>query len=258
MDTNTEGFINLRNLGDFRLSEEKEQRMLFNILDLKGNYRRSRAYEILNLLDKNEVSNILELLNNFDWKAVGLDGIASNYNEGDQVGSYRLSVLDSSIAEALYLRLSKFINTRFKVTSEILTDATDGSEWEFVGVNPLLRLIRYNEGGLLVPHYDGSYKPSEDYRSLKTLVIYLEGEEGKGSTRFIKDNQIKEVNKDKLDRSDWDRLATKDEVLYESEVIGGKGLVFDHFILHDSEPLDSSSKVKTIIRTDLMYKRINK
>lgn len=257
MDTNTEGFVNLMDLENVTLKSVKDDEMVSTFIPFNGSYRSSEGLEILNLLDSEEVDEILNEINRSSWLAVGIDGIKDNYKEGDKIGSYRLSVFNELIADVLYKRLLNFIDKNFIIDESILTDAENDSEWEFVGVNPLFRFIRYNEGGLLVPHYDGSYKPSNDYRSLKTLVLYLEGEKGQGSTRFIEDNQIKSTDKADLDRSDWTRLAESNEVLFTSDVIKGKGLVFDHFMLHDSEPLKEADKRKTIIRTDLMYRRVN-
>lgn len=257
MDTNTKGYINKVDINDKIIKEENDNlNKTFNKLSFKDSYRNSEAYEIIDLFTEDEIENFLKEINELSWQAVGIDGIASNYKDGDTIGSYRLSVVSNYIAERLYNRLINIVGDIFEVTEDILTDAENNSVWEFKEVNPLFRFIRYGEGGLLVPHYDGSYKPSDDYRSLKTIVIYLEGEEGQGSTRFIKDDRILNSSKADLDRSDWTRLAKEDEIIYESVVKKGKVLVFDHWMLHDSEPLNVDDKVKTIIRTDMMYRRI--
>ena len=162
------------------------------------------------------------------------------------------------ISTILYKRLLPIVGYSFDINGDTLTDGEVNSSWEFVGINPLFRFIRYNSGGVLVPHYDGSYKPDKDYRSLKTLVLYLEGDIDFGSTRFIIDNQhIKGVNKDDFDRSDWTRFAEESEILFKSFVEKGKALIFDHWLLHDSEVLPEEANIKTIIRSDLMYKKIN-
>lgn len=256
MDTNTKNFINCVNIKeDVLLDNLSSVIPEFHYLNDNVNHC---VIEIRDFLKESEINSILNEINRFDWQAVGLDGIASNYKLGDNIGSYRLSVFSDLISKVIYNRLLPIVGYDFSINGDTLTDGEIDSNWEFVGVNPLFRFIRYNSGGLLVPHYDGSYKPTENYRSLKTLVLYLEGDIDFGSTRFILDNQyLSGLSKENFDRSDWTRFAEESEILFKSFVEKGKALVFDHFLLHDSEVLPVNCNNKTIIRSDLMYKRVN-
>eukprot|EP00045_Choanoeca_perplexa_P006250 m.53217 g.53217 ORF g.53217 m.53217 type:complete len:65 (+) comp13540_c1_seq6:515-709(+) len=46
-------------------------------------------------------------------------------------------------------------------------------EWQAVGVNEHLLFARYNDGGHFSPHTDGNNIIDFNYRSMYTLLIYL-------------------------------------------------------------------------------------
>jgi hypothetical protein len=85
------------------------------------------------------------------------------------------------------------------------------------------------------------------------MVIYLTGD-GTGKTRFLNDSQ---ADKDVTirDLSDWNRSPNEDEIALSVAPESGSALIFNHRILHDSEPTSNNTKI--IIRTDIIFQRAN-
>lgn len=246
------GFIN-----EFKISEDTLNTFKVDVLPQCKSLNNINGFakEIKGIMVKNEKENLLEELNTQIWIPVGIDGILNNYTEGDEIGSYRLSFYEKELADILYERISPFLETDREYNDSVYTDWDGHSKWEPIGINPLFRCIRYTDKGLLVPHYDGSYVESDDVRSLTTVVLYLEGNKICGATRFLKEEQLEKPLND-WNRSDWTRLATEEEITNKIYGEPGDAVLFDHWILHDSEPMLEGRK--TIIRTDVMYKKVKK
>jgi hypothetical protein len=189
------------------------------------------------------------------WTAVGHDGILEHFDpDRDEIGSWRASAFEPQLADVLFARLGHLLASPRIMDERTPTDWDGHRVWRPVGVNPLMRFIRYRPGGLLVPHYDAPYDYGDERRrTLVTLVFYLEarGAQG-GQTRFIADPQT-ELALAERDYSDWQRLAQPTEIVTAVSPAPGSVLAFDHRILHDSAPLRSGSK--TIMRTDVIYER---
>lgn len=219
----------------------------------------SRGMLVERLLDPAEVQRIKERLEG--WQPVGLDGIADNYQDGDPIGSYRLTSDAADLAKGMWQRLMNVVPHQVWADGgdrhHPALDLPEGDQrrWTPCGLNPRLRFIRYLEGGMLIPHYDGPFIAREgEERSLMTVVIYLgkEGDAAGGATRFIKDGQ-EGLPLDQMDLSDWKRMPEPSEVIARIDPPAGSALLFWHRTLHDSEPIRGSGD-KTIIRTDVMFK----
>ncbi|WCF11610.1 phytanoyl-CoA dioxygenase family protein (plasmid) [Paenibacillus thiaminolyticus] len=207
-----------------------------------------------NLLAENEVRLINEQIDSMNWLPVGIDGILKNYKENDDIGSWRATCYEPELAEALWNRIKSAFPS-IRVMNEMSPTDWDGSyEWEPIGINPAFRFIRYNKNELLIPHYDAPYIQDYNIRSLSTLVLYLSDNQNSGCTRFLRDKQI-ELPLSERNYDDWTEEASEDFVLFKVSPSKGDALIFDHRILHDSERM-KDDQVKTIIRTDIMYRRI--
>jgi prolyl 4-hydroxylase len=101
-------------------------------------------------------------------------------------------------------------------------------EWTLVGANERLRCYRYRVGQHFAPHFDGSFVRSRNERSLLTFLVYLNGCERGGSTRFP-DHDVEVVP------------------------VTGSALVFNHHLLHEGSPVLAG--VKYVVRSDLLYRR---
>ncbi|XP_061173180.1 uncharacterized protein LOC133191693 [Saccostrea echinata] len=121
-------------------------------------------------------------------------------------------------------------------------------KWQPVGLNKLFRLCRYYPGGHFAPHFDGYYTKSPEERSLKTFMIYLNGDFNGGSTNFVDEAQT--LHKDKNGKY----CAEKENVLCKITPEEGMAILFNHQRLHEGEQLLSGKKY--ILRTDIMYKKM--
>ncbi len=246
-------------VGEFSLSKE-----LIDVLHQNKNLIKIKPIKkigdesciIDNLLTKKEIRYLLDDLANQKWIPVGKDGMKKNFNpETDAVGSYRASCYSEKLAKILWERVVGKISTLRVMKDDTPTDWNGERVWRAVGINPLMRFIRYDSSGVLVPHYDGPYAYNPGKRTLMSLVLYLtdNNKSTGGATRFIKDKQKnKPLSERKYD--DWERLAINKEVVLKIYPRKGTALLFDHRILHDSESLNGK-KDKILLRTDIIFER---
>ena len=202
-----------------------------------------------------EVAAIRSMLEGVAWVPVGLDGMKQNYNpETDAIGSWRATAYAPTFARTLWNRIGGTIGSPRIMNDATPTDWDDTPVWRAVGINPVLRFIRYEAGNRLIPHYDSPFVYHEGKRTLASVILYLEGESGAGgATRFIADPQA-HLPIAERDLADWTRFADESEVLLCIPPHAGSCLVFDHRILHDSE-LYSGTTPKIILRTDVIFER---
>ncbi|KWU26440.1 2OG-Fe(II) oxygenase [Burkholderia cenocepacia] len=190
------------------------------------------------------------------WVTVGTDGVLANYTAGQPAGSLRASAYCPELADELWRRLKPALPGQRALTALASTDWDRHPRWRPVGVNPLMRFIRYLPGHQLVAHYDAPYVFDERRRTLMSLVIYLSdapcASEG-GATRMLHDTQHTSTHETR-DFSDWRRCAVPSEVARVFRPHAGGALVFDHRLLHDGEPLSGQAR-KTILRTDVVFEK---
>ncbi len=216
------------------------------------------AITIDNLIPASIISVLLQGLRQNAWQAVGTDGYANK--PYDKIGNYRLSNYNEGLADVLWRRIKPLL-PEVRVCNPFTPTDHDGHElWRPIGVNPLMRFIRYEDESLLVAHYDGTYAKTETQRTLMSLVIYLTSNES-GATRFLKDPQAGFAMSD-MDFSDWDRVGNDDEVLFSNKPMAGSALLFDHRLLHDGAPYVKAvekpwNSEKIIIRTDIVFEKVN-
>lgn len=214
------------------------------------------AFLLENVLSPGECDALLGELDNQDWTPVGRDGMKEGFAvEEDEVGSWRATCFSDRFARALWKRTAEHLPMLRIMDDLTATDWDEERVWRAYGVSPVMRFIKYTRHGLLVPHYDSTHVRNEDKRTLMSLVLYLtdsEPESG-GATRFIKDPQAA-TPVSKRDLSDWTRLAEDAEVLHAITPRAGSLLVFDHRLLHDSQPILRDTR-KVIMRTDLKFHR---
>lgn len=222
---------------------DKNEELIFNkqiSVKIISNSFNEEILEIEPILNKNEVELLIKLQKENETIPVGIDGIAKNYIKGSKIHSYRSTFYSELIANSLFERIKDKIKP--------MKSPYDGTNdfFEACGINPAFRFIDYTKNGYLVPHYDFPYKKDDDCLSLMSLVIYLK-DNINGKTRYIK--EYRENN-----FTDWNRKPLKEEILFEIIPKAGNALLFPHNILHDSEEVSSN---KIIVRTDILFKRIN-
>lgn len=215
------------------------------------------ALLLSHLISHEEIQIFLDRLGDTEWQPVSITGMSGNYEPGDPIGSWRASSFQEAWAAALFDRIRRFL-PEVKICDDSTATDWDGTrQWRAVGVNPLLRFIKYTDGGLLVPHYDAPYVADQNTRTLSSLVIYLNSNSDRatgGETRFLHDPQAQTPVADRVLYDEKDP-ATDDRVKRTVLPVSGQALLFDHRILHESHRMDGPGE-KIIVRTDIVYERM--
>lgn len=214
------------------------------------------AYVVHELIPAVERETILTALEKSNWQPVSITGMSGNWKEGDPIGSYRASNYTQEYADVLWNRIKDQIPATRVFTDADNTDWDGHEVWEPIGVSPLLRFIKYTDGGWLVVHYDAPYVESEDVRTLQSMVIYLDQTDTitGGATRFMEDPQAG-IPVAQRNLNDQARQATEEEVRLTFSPKHGTAMIFDHRLLHDAELVQGEGH-KIIIRTDIMYRKV--
>ncbi len=193
------------------------------------------------------------------WVPVGRHGMVRGFDPRDEaVGSYRATCYAPRFAALLWARLAGRVAMLRTMQDDTPTDWDGARVWRAVGVNPLLRFIRYEQGGLLVPHYDATYVDPDGDRTLMSVIVVvsedLAAEDG-GATRLLIDPQRNRPLCER-DYADWAAPEPRDSprVLLRVPPVGGSALILDHRVLHDGELL-AGTRPKLLLRTDLVYRR---
>eukprot|EP00300_Choanocystis_sp_HF-7_P014617 c18751_g1_i2.p1 GENE.c18751_g1_i2~~c18751_g1_i2.p1 ORF type:complete len:250 (+),score=14.38 c18751_g1_i2:191-940(+) len=120
--------------------------------------------------------------------------------------------------------------------------------WTPCGLNPNVRVCRYNTLGHFNPHYDGDIIVSPDRRSFKTVMVYLNDCVAGGSTRFLNLPILEAANSTPLHTvvpDDCVELKVKPEA--------GMAIVFNHYLMHDGETVTEG--LKYMMRSEVMFER---
>lgn len=208
-----------------------------------------------NAVTAEERDYLMGFLQRVSWQPVSITGMQGNYEPGDPIGSWRASSFQEEYARVLFERIRPFIPAVRHFDENAKTDWDHHEQWEPIGINPLLRFIKYTDGGLLVPHYDAPYVASDEERTLMSFVVYLDNDpnlEG-GAVRFLHDPQ-ENVRLEDRNLADLTEPATEDEVRISLHPTPGSAVVFDHRVLHESQLVQGTGQ-KTIIRTDIVYRK---
>jgi len=185
---------------------------------------------------------------------VGLDGIAAHYREGGPIGSWRASIFDERLAQHFWQRLPDGFRHVHCFDAAGSSDWDGHCAWRPDGVNPLCRYIRYQcPQGQLVAHYDAPYVDTPARRSLWSLLVYLTDNED-GATRFLRDPQ-ESLPFSRRDFRDQQSVGKDSDVLFATHPKAGDALLFEHRILHDSQPIVRGAD-KLVLRTDLMFSKV--
>lgn len=172
-----------------------------------------------------------------------------------EVGSCRATALDESLSSLIWKRLKPVLPSVRTMTELTPTDHDNYPVWRPVGVNPMLRFIRYSEGGYLVPHYDSGFDLRDSRFTLMSVVITIAQpvDVKEGGTRFLLDRQ-RNIPVDERIFADWHGASTSEDVLFEVPASIGDALVFDHRLLHDASKWEYKSP-RIILRTDVIFER---
>jgi hypothetical protein len=198
---------------------------------------RERGLLVESILGPDEVGHVHKALVDVAWVRANQNGFVAKDDE--PTGSWRATWYGAQLAQALWSRVRLAIGE-----DEQEFDEAPGVLWAPVGLNHACRLIRYESGGVVWPHYDAPYVASAHVRSFLSVVLYLTDTVGDGATQFLKDPE------GDPEFADWDRVGRLDEVLSAVQAHAGDALIFPHRILHEAP---ATREDKLILRTDVMF-----
>lgn len=223
--------------------------LISNVVDTQG------IKIIDQLITKDEANMFIEVFNSSSKLTANVHG-RLNQMDTEHSGSDRVSWYNVQLADLLFTRLNGIVD-KLIVSDTHIIPGEDNAIYRAVGINPLMRFIGYNNGGMLVPHYDYPFVENCDTLSLYTLVIYLTDNET-GATRFIKElnaNRGKSLEDFTYDEAcDFNQFNTDDCFIIKNKPKKLLAVLFPHYMLHDCEKVMGEHKL--IIRTDVMYEKI--
>ncbi|KAF2194051.1 hypothetical protein K469DRAFT_709547 [Zopfia rhizophila CBS 207.26] len=214
------------------------------------------------VLDSEVCSRLLGNSESWQWVPADLHGRpirrvgANSSDQTIQVGSYRATAYDEDVAAGLWKRLESVLPSFRTMTELTPTDWNGCLVWRPIGINPMLRFIRYQTRGTIYPHYDAGYDFQDDCRhTLMSVIITLTdpSERPGGNTRILLDPQ-RALPLDERSFEDWNCLASPRDVLLEIHAGKGDAFVFDHRLLHDASIWQGSGS-RIVLRTDVIFER---
>lgn len=219
------------------------------------------AFVVENFLSEKDCDNIIAFMQMGPRMApVSVQG---NEDELDnRIGSVRTTMWNVSFAEQFYklfqrygLDMERIMSGRLSSTDwwQPLPDGTTCTEWTSVAISPMIRYMRYQQGGQHYAHYDAAYMyPDNRHRSLMSIVIYLTTNET-GCTRLVYDDQMDKHIKNRVHK-DWSREVNDNELAAVIKPVKGRMFMFDHRMCHDVSKYDGAEGDRIIIRGDLIFK----
>ena len=170
-----------------------------------------------------------------------------------------VEVRSKEIAENLWKRVRKFILDEELVIDEDHPLHESGLEgkWKANGINDHLLFNKYVGKGHFSPHTDGATVESFNRRSFYSVLVYLNTCKEGGETSLFY-NQPKESSLSYFDVDEQSRYRwPKDWIGDAAKCERGSVLIFRQELVHEGAPVGENA-LKIIIRTDVMYERVEK
>lgn len=120
--------------------------------------------------------------------------------------------------------------------------------WKPIGINPCFRFTRYSEGHHFKPHKDGLFVLHDNYRSIYTVMLYLNDSFEGGTTKFYETDPLQKVSGD---TEALLQVAPKVNLIPKT----GTLVIFNHDALHEGLPITKGKKY--VLRTDIIFQRIS-
>ncbi|XP_060081653.1 uncharacterized protein LOC132560963 [Ylistrum balloti] len=163
-------------------------------------------------------------------------------------GSQRITIESQSLADLLWTRVQPYLE-ELDIPCDSRSQHVHGvvkDKWVPVGVNKSFGLIRYNPIGHFAPQFDWIEQNSE-HRSMRTLMVHLNGDFLGGSTNFVGD--IETLFTDGTGTCS----AREEDSLFTIQPESGMAIIYDHGCLVEGQKPGGDKTY--ILRTVLMYKR---
>ena len=184
------------------------------------------GFTLASVLTAAECAAVIDRCNSAGWGGLG-DGNSAQIRTNS-----RICVKDEAAAALLFERVRSHLPAQLE---------HEGRQWSLYGLNPHLRLCRYEPGQFFARHVDGYNVNAPGDQSLLTFMIYLNDVPTAhgGATRFYGFDG---------------RAAFVKESL---QPTAGTLVVFGPEKEHDGEPLrggaDGVPSLKFLLRSDVMY-----
>lgn len=164
----------------------------------------------------------------------------------------RIMFQSSKLASHLWQRIREFVSD-MEIGDDPHLQHVHGAnfllkgKWCPLGLNDVFRFCKYPPGGHFAPHFDGHLAKSTTVRSMKTLMIYLNGDFEGATTNFVDETQ--HLYQD----SEGRYCAEEKNIIYRVKPEAGRAIIFNHHRLHEGAALKCGQKY--ILRTDIMYEK---
>ena len=195
---------------------------------------------------------------------VSVTGLGDPASVAYGIGSVRATAWAPALSAQLWTRLAPAVPSVRFVGPRDPTDwfAVEGTPptrrghcaWRVVGLSPILRFMRYQQGGHHLGHYDAGYDYGDGRRTLLSVVFYLTAAAQSGATRLLRDGQ-EHLPVHRRNFADWAREARADEILASVLPRQGRALLFDHRLCHDVARYQEAGS-RIIIRADVVYEAV--
>jgi hypothetical protein len=223
---------------------------------IKQEKNKTQAFTLKNLLSKEECEEIMKTTTEKKF-----NDLKKQYLEETRDSS-RLCVLDSELSTLLWKRINKIIRKdHLEMNFSPIGFNTSGF-WEPCRVNECFRISKYESPSKgFASHFDNQFTTSFDEKSVFSLIIYL-NEEFKGGETVIYEENLLNVDKEIVSET-FEGITISKEIemnggisSYKKHVIEpeiGKGVIFNHQLLHSGDPLLGGTKY--ILRTDIVFQK---
>lgn len=199
------------------------------------------AFVLYNLFSYHECQQIINKGHELEFQE--LPGYYKDYRTNTRVLCSWPSLLEEWMQ-----RIQPFLTDEIEINNETTTICNFSKmwgNWIYNGLNPQLRLCKYDPTQFFHKHYDAGYDPVPNkVHSFKTCMLYLNESFEGGETVFYDD-----TNFDNSEDNDQDL-----EVLYSLKPKTGSCLIFNQQILHEGLTVTEGNKY--FIRTDVYYEKL--
>ena len=162
-----------------------------------------------------------------------------------------------SIALEIWGRVKEFVQKDIEIKEgDALHESGLDGIWECYGINEHLLFNKYAEGCHFSPHTDGATVKDFNRRSFYSVLIYLNDCKYGGETSLFTEPETASLQYFAIDENERYRWP-KEWICDQAKCESGTCLIFRQDLAHEGVPVGENCE-KIIIRTDVMYERVEK
>ncbi|MES1912929.1 MAG: hypothetical protein MHM6MM_005145 [Cercozoa sp. M6MM] len=149
----------------------------------------------------------------------------------------RFLMLAPEFVDVMWQRLSPLFN-RTEKQGMVPFGHEKSTRWEPCGINPMLRITKYDPGDKFSPHRDSAFVAAPGIESAMTLLVYLNQDCEGGHTVFYQDTSISHV-------------VPGQNIKLRHVPQTGAALLFPHDVIHAGDTVERGYKY--ILRCDVLF-----